>query len=523
MHSPARFAIIEQRIADMKTGLTQKEKHVVWLIIDGCHAETFYNLYAGGNLPHFKRALGEPLIVERALTNYPSVTLVCLSALATGCAFNKTGLLNNVFYDRSWKPFGGRAYLSELPQTLECYDRKKVGLPTILLPDLHRGGLVNNDINPRAKTIYEVLTRARLTSIAVFNYVGRGATVWRRPSRTDMLHYAEIDKRSKDYARFDRLMTKAALNLVRRMGLPNLLSLYFGGNDGNSHHNGVGSQSAYLRGVVDLQMGRLLDALQQQHDTNDIYFIISADHGQTGFPRGGSHKFIWTDRIELMLNDTGPDTIVDGGEKSAIREDANVVYAIGNGACLFVYARNRATNKWTDAPRTEQDVFPIANAMLRAADPDLQKRPSYIGPFLDFIALRTAPDQPYRIYANDPPYDRPGRLTPAEEFFADRQDTHPGGADHLAGLQHPDRGPDILMALDYDRGGYYFSDGPHLGNHGSMSPEDIYIPLVISGPRVRSGTVPTARAIDIAPTIASIFGLDMPSADGTPIAFREEK
>ena len=499
---------------DKEAVLFKRDKNILWLIIDGCHAETFRNLYESGNLPNLRRAMGDALVVDRATSCFPSVTLVCLSSLATGCWFKTHGLLNNVWYDRTWTPFGGRAYLSELDQTLACFDRKQFGFPTLVLPDLHTGGMLNNDIDPDAKTIYEVLSENGLTSYAVYNYVGRGATVWRRPGRGAMLHYAEIDKRSRDYPRWDKFMVEAAMKLVASRGLPHLMSLYFGGHDGQSHHRGVGAQSDYLRKVVDLQMGRLFNQIQKKYELENLYVIISADHGQTGFPRGGAHKFLWKDQIVPMLRSAAPGAVVDGGEQSAIDPAANVAYAIGNGAGLFLYVRNRESNAWPDAPRLDQDLLPVAHAVLRAADPSQAGHPAYIGPFLDFLLLRTAPDQPYMIYENEFPYNKPGRLTSPLEYFAFRRERYPDAPALLQALEHPTRGPDLIAVLDYDKGGWYFSDGPHLGNHGSFTPEDIYVPLFFSGPDVRAGELPAARIIDIAPTIASLFGLDMPSADG---------
>lgn len=491
-----------------------KAKNAIWLIIDGCHAETFKNLYQSGNLPNLRRAMGDALIVEQAASVFPSVTLVCLSSLATGCWPRTHGIVNNVWLDRTLEPFGGRAYLSELDQTLACFDRKLYGLPTGLLPDLNTGGMLNNDIDPETKTIFEVLGEAGLTSYAVFNYVGRGATIWRRPGRGDMVHYAEIDKRSHNYSRWDRLMIDAAIKLTAKNGLPNLLNLYFGGHDGQSHHRGVGAQSDYLRRVVDLQMGRLFNLLQKKYNLTDLYMIVSADHGQTGFPRAGAHRPLWTDQIVPMLRDTGPGVVVDGGEKSEIDPSANVAYAIGNGAALFIYVKNRETGSWRHAPRMEEDVLPVAHAVLRAADPACSDRPSYIGPFLDALLVRPAPDQPYAVYTGPAPDGAAGGFITTLERFAFARDRYPDAPALIAGIEHERRGPDIVAILDYDRGGWYFSDSDHLGNHGSFTAEDIAVPLAFSGPDIAPGALPSARIIDIAPTIASMFEREMPSADG---------
>ncbi len=56
--------------------MVDNKKHVLWMIIDGCHAETFHNLYSANKLPNLRRAMGEGLRVERATTCFPSVTAV---------------------------------------------------------------------------------------------------------------------------------------------------------------------------------------------------------------------------------------------------------------------------------------------------------------------------------------------------------------------------------------------------------------------------------------------------------------
>jgi arylsulfatase A-like enzyme len=79
----------------------------------------------------------------------------------------------------------------------------------------------------------------------------------------------------------------------------------------------------------------------------------------------------------------------------------------------------------------------------------------------------------------------------------------------------------------YCKAGWRFTDptvvsNPIPGNHGHPATEPI--PLVVSGghPVVRRGVVSSApaRTVDIAPTVASLFGLRAPSGgwDGVPLS-----
>jgi hypothetical protein len=62
----------------------------------------------------------------------------------------------------------------------------------------------------------------------------------------------------------------------------------------------------------------------------------------------------------------------------------------------------------------------------------------------------------------------------------------------------------------------YESAQNNRGMHGSFSPIDVHNTLVAAGPSFRTGfadTLPTGN-VDVAPTVAKIFGLALPSAEG---------
>src|SRR6266566_946925 len=88
----------------------------------------------------------------------------------------------------------------------------------------------------------------------------------------------------------------------------------------------------------------------------------------------------------------------------------------------------------------------------------------------------------------------------------------------------PGRGPDIIVSFTFDEnvvvagrpGISYASSVNRRGHHGSFSPTDTHISMMVHGPDFKSGvhdTLPTAN-VDIAPTVARILAFKMPGVHG---------
>jgi arylsulfatase A-like enzyme len=86
------------------------------------------------------------------------------------------------------------------------------------------------------------------------------------------------------------------------------------------------------------------------------------------------------------------------------------------------------------------------------------------------------------------------------------------------------RAPDIIVSFSYDEdvavagksGISYASSINRRGDHGSFSPTDTHISLMVSGPDFKLGlsdTLPTSN-VDIAPTVGRILQLSMPAVQG---------
>jgi hypothetical protein len=91
------------------------------------------------------------------------------------------------------------------------------------------------------------------------------------------------------------------------------------------------------------------------------------------------------------------------------------------------------------------------------------------------------------------------------------------------------RNPDIVVGYSFDEhaviqgmpGSEFEGVSAHIshGMHGSFSPIDVHNTLIASGPDFAehfTDTLPSGN-VDLAPTIAKIFSLDLPHADGRPL------
>lgn len=485
------------------------EKKVVMVGIDGANRDILYSLIEKKELPFFTEIVSNGIIVENAVTCFPSTTVPCVVSMYTGCHFKRHNILNNNWFDRFQNPPVFKMYISSVWEVLKSLDKKLFGFPSILLPDLNLGGQINNEISNDIPTIYQLAKDNGLTSYAFFHYVGKGATKWIRPRRRDMLLFAYIEKLKKDYAPYEVAMMNVTINSIKKF-LPDIISIYFGTNDGNSHRNGISDQERYLKEVIDPQLLRLKKFITNKYKSVDFYWAITADHGQTEFDEIYKDRCLWVDDFKNFIKSVDNNLTVDGGE-SISSTDVDVIFTFGNSASVGLYVRNRKTKNWNDLPDFEQDIIPILNTLLKISNLsfcDFKK-----DGFVDFILTRRSFSEEYGVYKNTPPYDKTGTIIELKEYFKDKLTRYIDPVERINGINSP-KGPDAIIVLNYDEKKYSICKDFHKGNHGSLCYDDSYIPMIFSGSGIRKGKIDKAKLIDWAPTVAKILGFEMKNADG---------
>jgi phosphonoacetate hydrolase len=132
----------------------------------------------------------------------------------------------------------------------------------------------------------------------------------------------------------------------------------------------------------------------------------------------------------------------------------------------------------------------------------------------------------HRLLEGQDPLARqdPRALLGLIERAAPELDHYPHAAQRLwSAFADPDRAPDL--AVVHTDAHHWPERGGHLGEHGSLGVLQSRAPLVIAGPGVESvGLLEgSARTIDVAPTLLSLAGLDVPAGlDGSPLAHNAE-
>lgn len=244
-------------------------------------------------------------------------------------------------------------------------------------------------------------------------------------------------------------------NALIRYGLtldgPMVSAIWFSDPDGTAHSDGIGVPSSMASiKSVDTEFGRILAALKEKNLSENFNIIISADHG-----------FI-TDVGKVGLSEF---LIGQGLKKDAESDDVIVV----EGA-LYVKDHNPAViQKIVSALQAQEWVGPIFTQGKNSED-----MKGNVAGTLSFESIH---------------------------------------------WNHPERAADILVDENWDDrknslgyAGTSFSRG--VAGHGGISPYEVHIALLASGPSFKKSfesEIPTSN-VDIVPTILAIHNIAIPAS-----------
>jgi predicted AlkP superfamily pyrophosphatase or phosphodiesterase len=244
-------------------------------------------------------------------------------------------------------------------------------------------------------------------------------------------------------------ITSAFMHLGLAEDGPLVNAIWYSDPDGTSHRDGVGSPSAISAiTYVDAQFGRILAALRERNLTDKFNIIITADHG-----------------FVTHVGKTGlANFLIDHGLKKS-KESDDVVVA---GGAIYL---------------KDHDPGSIARIVKTLIAEE------WVGAI--FTAGEKAGEMTGKI---------PGTLSFESIHWS-----------------NPKRSADILVAVNWDnRKNIYGFAGTDLATgvagHGGLSPYEVHIPLIATGPgfkREYKSDLPTGN-IDIVPTILSLSGIPAP-------------
>ncbi|AND70589.1 hypothetical protein ATSB10_31350 [Dyella thiooxydans] len=327
-------------------------------------------------------------------------------------------------------------------------------------------------------------------------------------------------------------MMQVYLDEVLPKHRPDISVVWLRNPDTTQHQYGVGSPEFHRAlQAQDELLGRLEAKLRELGMADDTDLVVVSDHGHSNVA-GPADLFPLR-----TINDGrvgGPDPewgySVSGSLRMADDLTRAGFHAYDGQGCIYapVMSGIRADGSRLHPTRYDDDGSICGK-------PGPYTTPSYEVPDkLPADAVVIAPNDGtdyYYVPSHDPALVRrlvrflQSRAVVNTVFVAHRYGALPGTlpaeAVHLGNAK---RGPDVIISYAWDanavvqgfRGTEVGTVSTERGQHGSFSPIDVHNTLVASGPDFRQAMrdpLPSGN-VDLAPTLAAVFGLTLPTAQG---------
>jgi len=459
-------------------------EYVILLIVDGLRKDVLYKALDRSPGYSVLKSLFKKnphIRFNKVKTIVPSVTFPANASLITGLFPDMHGIPGNSWFDRlNQREVNYGNYLS----AVFVYSQETA----------------NKDL--RHYTIYDRLLDKGISCRTVFHMFGskkyqylhnyQNNPLWIKPKKYGMMNDYILYKMS--FTAYDNNMVWEAIKSIRDNGLPNFMTLYFPGNDGFTHHYGVNSQYTYL-GYIN----KLLNILINGGEIYRYNFNGQIDNSSLQYFPGLKNfivdeKSLYDNTIFIILSDHGQFNIL-GQADSEFHQIGNY----DNGGMSQVYIKH--PSGWNRFPRLNEDTLPVAKG------------------YWDQKETRNIRD----IWVRD----SNGSHTWKANYYK-----YDGSENKLIRLSHNHYLTRMAKRYDNDRSGdillfanhlYSFTNGELLSiiaDHGSIYNADSCIPLIIAGNplgHIFAENNEVKSIVDVAPTIAKLFGIEMSNIDGKPL------
>jgi len=469
----------------------ERPKRLLVVDVDGLRRDVFRGTLAAGDLPNVGRIVGGreggAACHVDALSTAPSITFAAQASIFTGQHPGVHSIAGNESFDRLGRISGGRPrhFGFDVGYTLAVDDAVRV----------FTDGLASQFLSSETPTLYEVVSTHGLTSTVAYNMYARGANVWLSPNVAEIARFTKgkgvlgLEASEYDGGMLDRLIE--TLDAGDR---PDVLTAYFMGLDHHSHVYGPASQPAYLRDVVDPQIGRLLGTLETHGMLDGTLFVLVSDHGQIEVVPDDRHSirlgFPFDRELGHVFQALGLDVHDIPGEDPA----CDAVMGL-NGGLAHVYLQHRA-GRWADPPRYEEDVLPVAEAFRQMNESGRYEEE--LQDSLELILVRDAEHEGWRggycVYVGARSGYRPqrdGRTWPLAGYLAAHPELGYADAANRIRLAAGAATGDLILVAN-GREGYYFG-APTTGVHGGLYPEESEAVLTFAYPSGSSDEVAWLR------------------------------
>jgi len=495
--------------------VVRPDRGAVVFFVDGLGRDVMARAESAGDIPNIQRHfLARGARVDRAYSALPTITYANAVTFLTGMVPGHHGVIANRWFD----PSTGRAADYCTAQTYRTVD---------------------NDYS--AKTLYEWLGDEDTVSCQAAQR--RGATI-----PIDNIITSGINWGFENWTGVDCLVAQnfeeIAGHAIARGRWPAFVFAYFPGVDHVGHHHGTESDRfrAAIR-VMDREVGRICEALQQAGTYDKTYLFLVADHGLTDID---PKKILRID--EIAARNSGRPVgrclpIVENGS-AADPYDAVWAYCGSRWGALYI----REDGDWRRRGFSQSSDNPAIRRWLVGRGGDLTKHPG-----IELLAGRATADSVWiensrgrsmvhrtvvdgvkRYRYEAAPGDALGLLAndAMREFATSGSHSSREWLASAAAAGLPDVVPQLPELFDSPRAGdivffaagdWDFATDEPAAAHGSISTREMLVPMLVAGPDIATGAVvPAARNCDVMPTVldllrgkASMAGADL---DGVSLA-----
>jgi hypothetical protein len=244
-------------------------------------------------------------------------------------------------------------------------------------------------------------------------------------------------------------VTDALIKIGLAADSPLINAIWFSDPDGTAHSDGIGAATSMASiKTVDHQFGRIIDSLKSKGLSSSFNIIVSTDHG--------------------FVTHVGKEGLSDFLIKQGLKKEAYSDDVVLAGGAIYVKDHDKiAIRKIVTALQKQEWAGAIFTKSKKSGE-----LKGWVDGTLSFESIH---------------------------------------------WNHPERSADILVDMNWDNrknnAGYEgtsFSKG--VAGHGSSSPYEVKIPLIVSGPSFKASLesdIPTSN-VDIVPTILSLHQLPIP-------------
>lgn len=478
---------------------------VLFILLDGCRADTFHRLCDEGKTPTFAWMRKGGLSVDHAVSVWPSTTGPAYAPFISGTypfQSNLTGIRQYLRHYGTYRSYCGT-------------DVKKI----------------TEDLSKTYPTIFELLPN---DSLAVVAMLDRGAKRSFNPS----IDYFIKSYRGK-FLDCDRSIFKKLLKTIEK-GLPRFTFVSFHGADSVGHRSGA-DIPGYDEAVINLDkiVNELVHKLKASGELGQTTIILSADHGSQSTSKSGDLAPILTGMGLKVQDAIGRSTFGFNFNKEGNAGKNDVIVCVSGNACVQFYLKGRPEYDASAAPSFK--IRPnLAQMRNYRRGSDSRNVGDVIAallnqPCVGFLTVRNGRNSyqvlsktgtavitrdndrlGYKVVSGSDPLqmgsqarqNSDGRLIQERKWLRlTCADPYPDAVFQIAQLLEAENSGDIIV--NAAPGFEPWHEGQK-GVHGGLDAAQLKVPLVLWGKGVTAGRLPCARTVDVYVSMLNLLGVESP-------------